>query len=201
MEKEKENRYQSAGELRVELELIEKGIPTTERKAPVRKPITSKEITVSFNLRKLFIPAIVLVAAVIALILVWQVLKSREPVAAPKIENSIAVIGFENQTGDPTYDYLQKAIPNLLITSLEQTGGLYVMTWERMHDLLNQMGKKDVEHIDSDLGFRLCRMEGIETIVRGSFVKMGNMYATDVKVLDVESKGLLKSAGSRGEDC
>ncbi len=199
MEKEKDNRYQSSGELQAELELIEKGIPTTERKVPARKPITSKEITVSFSLRKLFIPAIVLVTAIIAFIVVWQVLRSKEPVAAPKIENSIAVISFENQTGDAAYDYLQKAIPNLLITSLEQTGGLYVMTWERMHDLLAQMGKRDVENIDGDLGFRLCRMEGIETIVRGSFVKMGNMYATDVKVLDVESKKLLKSAGSRGE--
>jgi len=199
MEKEKDNRYQGAGEVRAELELIEKGIPTTERKVPPRKPITSKEITVSFNLRKLFIPAIVLVAAVVALIVIWQVLRPKEPAAAPKIENSIAVISFENQTGDEAYDYLQKAIPNLLITSLEQTGGLYVMTWERMHDLLAQVGKKDVENVDWELGFKLCRMEGIETIVRGSFIKMGNMYATDVKVLDVESKKLLKSAGSRGE--
>ncbi len=199
MEKEKENRYQSAGEVRAELELIEKGIPTTERKAPKRKPITSKEITVSFSLRRLFIPAVVVVALVIAVVVTLQVLPEREPAAAPKIENSIAVVSFENQTGDAAYDYLQKAIPNLLITSLEQTGGLYVMTWERMNDLLAQIGKKDMEDIDRDLGFRLCRMEGIETIILGSFVKMGNMYATDVKVLDVENKKLLKSAGSRGE--
>jgi len=199
MEKLKDDRYQNPGEVRAELELIEKGIPTTERKAPPRKPITSKEITVSFNLKKLFIPAIVLVTAVIALIVILQVLRQKEPVAAPKIENSIAVVSFENQTGDEAYDHLKKAIPNLLITSLEQTGGLYVMTWERMHDLLNQIGKKDVEDIDRDLGFRLCRMEGIETIVLGSFTRMGNMYATNVRVLDVESKKLLKSAGSRGE--
>ncbi len=199
MEKEKEKRYQSAGEVRAELELIEKGIPTTERVEPKRKPITSREITVSFSLRRLFIPAAIIAALVIAVIVILQVLPQREPAAAPKIENSIAVISFENQTGDAAYDYLQKAIPNLLITSLEQTGGLYVMTWERMHDLLAQMGKKGVENIDRDLGFRLCRAEGIETIIRGSFVKLGNMYATDVKVLDVGSKKLLKSAGSRGE--
>jgi serine/threonine protein kinase/Flp pilus assembly protein TadD len=200
MEKEKENRYQNAAEVRAELEMIEKGIPTTERVTAERRPITSKEITVSFSLKKLFIPAVVVAALLIGVIVILQVLPEREPIAATKIENSIAVISFENQTGDPAYDYLQKAIPNLLITSLEQAGGLYVMTWERMHDLLAQMGKKDVENIDSDLGFRLCRMEGIETIITGYFIKMGNMYATDVKVLDVESKDLLKSAGSRGEE-
>ncbi len=61
LEKDKEKRYQSAGEVRSELANIEKGIPTTERKIPKRKPLTSKEITVKFNLRKLLIPALVLV--------------------------------------------------------------------------------------------------------------------------------------------
>jgi len=104
-----------------------------------------------------------------------------------------------NQTGDKAYDYLQEAIPNLLITSFEQTGYLYVATWERMHDLLKQMRKGDVKIIDRDLGFKLCRMEGIEAIVLGSFIKAGDMFATDVKVLNVETKELLKSTSSKGE--
>ncbi|NIN92134.1 protein kinase, partial [bacterium] len=199
MEKNKENRYQSAGEVRSEIENIEKGIPTTEIEIPKRKPITSREITVTFGLKKLFIPALVVIALIIAAILIWQLLPQKEAVLAPKIENSIAVISFENQTGDKTYDYLQKAIPNLLITSLEQTGELYVVTWERMHDLIKQFGKKDVETIDRDLGFKLCRREGVESIVLGSFIKAGDMFAMDVKVLDVETKRLLKSASSKGE--
>ncbi|MCJ7581900.1 MAG: serine/threonine protein kinase [Candidatus Aminicenantes bacterium] len=50
LEKEKDRRYQSAGEARSELESIERGIPTTERAVPKRKPFTSREITVQFNL-------------------------------------------------------------------------------------------------------------------------------------------------------
>jgi tetratricopeptide (TPR) repeat protein/predicted Ser/Thr protein kinase len=199
LEKEKERRFQSAGEVRSELENIEKGIPTTERVVPQRKPLTSREITVQFNVKKLLIPALAVIALVIAAVIIWQLIPQKEAVIPPKIENSLAIISFENQTGDKTYDYLQKAIPNLLITNLEQTGNLYVATWERLDDILKQMGKKDVEVIDRDLGFQLCRREGIETIVLGSFIKAGNMFATDVKVLDVENKKLLKSASSRGE--
>lgn len=199
MEKNKEKRYQSAGELRSELTNIEKGMPTTERVVPKRKPLTSREITVTFGLKKLFIPALVIVALVIAAVVIWQLLPQKEAVFAPRIENSIAVISFENQTGDKAYDYLQKAIPNLLITSLEQTGDLYVVTWERMRDLLKQIGKKDEETVDTDLGFKLCRREGVEAIVLGSFIKAENIFATDVKVLDVETKRLVKSASSRGE--
>ncbi len=198
LEKEKGKRYQSAGEVRSELANIEKGIPTTERIIPERKPFTSRQITVTFVLKKVLIPALVVTALVVIAILIWQLLPKREAAPGPKIENSIAVISFENQTGDKAYDYLQKAIPNLLITSLEQRGSLYVATWERLRDLLKQMGKDDVEFVDSDLGFSLCRREGIGAIVLGSFVKAGDMFATDVKVLDVETKKFLKSASSRG---
>ncbi len=111
----------------------------------------------------------------------------------------IAVISFENQTGEPAYDYLKKAIPNLLITSLEQSKYLRVVTWERMYDLLKQVGKDHVDAIDRDLGFELCRSEGVDVIVVGSFIKAGDMFATDAKVLDVESKSLLKSAAAKGQ--
>jgi serine/threonine protein kinase/Tfp pilus assembly protein PilF len=111
----------------------------------------------------------------------------------------VAVITFENDTGDPSYDYLRKAIPNLLITSLEQSKYLRVVTWERLRDLLKQFGKPDVETIDRDLGFELCKLDDIEAIVLGSFTKAGDVFATDVKVLDVASKNLLKSASSKGK--
>lgn len=116
-----------------------------------------------------------------------------------KTQQPIAVISFENQTGDKAYDYLQRAIPNLLITSLEQSEYLRVITWERMYDLLKQLGKEKVEIIDKNLGFELCRMDGIDTIVLGSFIKAGDTFATDVKVLEVETKRLLKSSSSKGQ--
>ena len=199
LEKEKEKRYQSAEEVRSELANIEKGIKTAERILPERKPLTSRQITVTFGVKKLLIPALAVTGLVVLAILIWRLLPKKEAAAGPKIENSLAVISFENQTGDTSYDYLQKAIPNLLITSLEQSGGLYVATWERLRDLLKQAGKDEMEFIDSDTGFDLCRREGIAAIVLGSFVKAGDMFATDVKVLDVETKKILKSASSRGK--
>jgi len=120
----------------------------------------------------------------------------QELVSDPK---PITVISFKNQTGDNAYDYLQEAIPNLLITSLEQSRYLRVTTWERMYDLLKQMGKENVELIDADIGFELCRMDGINAIVLGSYTKAENIFVTDIKILDVHTKKLLKSVSSRGE--
>jgi serine/threonine protein kinase/Tfp pilus assembly protein PilF len=194
LEKDKDARYQSAGEVRSELIRIAEGLPTTEKFVPPKKPVTSKEITVRFSKKKLLIPALAIFVLAAIAVVIFLFLPKEAPV-----EHSVAVITFENQTGEQSYDYLQKAIPNLLITSLEQSNSINVVTWERMHDLLDQMGKGGVEVIDSDLGFELCRQNGIEAIVLGSFVKAGEMFATDVKVLDVTTKDLLKSTSSRGK--
>ena len=130
---------------------------------------------------------------------VSAVLKADDDSSQVLVPKPVAVISFENMTGDDAYDYLRKAIPNLLITSLEQSKYLRVITWERMQDLLKQTGKHDVEIIDKESGFELCRREGVDSIVVGSFTKAGDVFATDVKVLEVDSKRLVKSASSRGK--
>jgi len=199
LEKDKPRRYQTAEELRTDLEKVEHGLPTTERIVAPKKSVTSREITVKFNPRKLAVPlsAIIVLAAAVVVLLLF--IPHKKAPTAPKIENSIAVISFENHTGEKAFDYLQKAIPDLLITSLERENKLYVATWDRMQDLLEQMGKKNVEVIDRQLGFELCRREGIKTIVLGSYIKAGETFATDVKVLDVDTKKLLRSSSSKGE--
>jgi tetratricopeptide (TPR) repeat protein len=149
-------------------------------------------------LKKLFIPGLAFIAVIIIGLIIWQLFPQKEVELAPKIENSIAVISFDNKTGDKNYDYLQEVIPNLLITNIENTGLFYVVTWERMRDILKQMGRENVEIIDQDLGFEVCRREGVQAIAVGSFSKAGNVFVTDVKVLDVETKNLLKSESARG---
>ncbi len=111
----------------------------------------------------------------------------------------IAVINFTNHTGDEQFDYLCAAIPNLLITNLEQSKHLSVMTWERMRDLLKVLGKEDVHVVDEDLGFEICKMDNIQAVVTGSFTKAGNMFVTEVKVLNVATKKILKTSSSQGE--
>jgi serine/threonine protein kinase len=193
LEKDKERRYQNADELRANLEKIEQGIPTAERPVPKRKTVTSKPITVTLSRKKLLIPTVVIALVAIAAIIWFAFLKKEVPLL-PEQKRSIAVISFENQTGDKAYDNLSKVIQNLLITNLEQSGYFYVATWERLRDLLKQMGKGDVEFIASDLGFEICKMDGVNALVLGSYAKAGNTFVTNAQVLDVGTKNLLGTA-------
>lgn len=166
---------------------------------PAKIRLATEETIAKIRSKKLFLPALVLIVLIAAGVAIWQLL-SRNTVINPLPQKfSIAVISFENQTGDNSYDYLNKVIPNLLISSLEQSGYFHVTSWERVHDLLKQMGKSDLDFIDKDLGFELCQKDDIDAIVVGSFAKAGDIFITDVKVLDIETKRILKSVNSRGK--
>jgi tetratricopeptide (TPR) repeat protein len=165
----------------------------------------SKELNISFDeslpklLSRLWRKKIVrqittAVTATLLLILGWFLFWPQVTEPTP-----IAVISFENQTGDPKYDMLSKVVPNFLITNLEQSGQFQVVTWERLNDLKRQLGKDSVEFIDSDLGFQLCQMEGVPNIAVGTIARIGDIFSTDLKILDVESKEIRQTAQSRGE--
>jgi serine/threonine protein kinase/tetratricopeptide (TPR) repeat protein len=121
LEKDKSRRYQTAGDVRAELERVEKGLPTTERAAPervtpTRKPFTSKEITVKFQPKKFIIPALAVVAVIVAAIIFWPKKASN---LDPKL---VAVAVFENKTGDPKFDNIGSMAAERIMQGLTQVG-------------------------------------------------------------------------------
>ncbi len=200
LEKEKENRYQTADDLLADLVRIEEGLPISERVVLKTRPTIRIAREKPRGFKRFRVPAIIAGVLVVAAAIIYRtVIYKPAPQPAPKIPNSVAIISFENLTGEKELDHWSRVVPERLITNLENTGYFRVSTWERMRDILKQMGKKDVEHIDSDLGFALCRQGGIESLVTGTLTKAGDTFALDIRVLDAETKKLLKSAGSKGE--
>jgi serine/threonine protein kinase/tetratricopeptide (TPR) repeat protein len=206
LEKQKERRYQSAEELLTDLLNIEEkhtrtGTRLKTRQATKAKPVTAVRRTVfRARTKKPAVRAIAAAGILVVLgLLLWKLVFDRTSAAPPSERLKMAVISFENQTGDPTFDYLQDAIPNLLITSLEQSKLYRITSWERLRDLLRQSGREDGRVIDSDLGIELCQMDGVEAIVRGSFIKAGETFVTDAKILDVKTRNLLKTVSARGQ--
>ncbi len=78
LEKEKEKRYARAEDLLADLKNLAEGLPTTEKIVAPLKTQTSKEITVTFKIKKLLVPALALMTIVILAIALWQVLAHRQ---------------------------------------------------------------------------------------------------------------------------
>ncbi|HSG29346.1 MAG TPA: serine/threonine-protein kinase, partial [Candidatus Krumholzibacterium sp.] len=192
MSKDRDERYQHADGLLADLKRIRRETGSSSEKAGTGaapgKPAKRRKTSM--------ITAIIVICSVAAGYLLLRPVFFDGPLVSAPVP--VAVISFENQTGDPQYDYLRTVIPNLLITSLERSRYIHVATWERLQDLRKRTDSGESDIIGKELGFELCRLDGIRTIAFGSFTKAGDVFVTDIKVLDVETKELLKSASSRG---
>ncbi|MFC2141870.1 protein kinase, partial [Acidobacteriota bacterium] len=178
LEKEREKRYQNAGEVRFELENIEKGIPTTERIVPERKPLTSKEITVTFGLKKLFVPALISIAIVVIGYILWQVLPRKEAVPIESDLSSIAVLPFTDLSSQKDQEILCDGMTAEIITKLSGIQGWKVMNTASVMRLKNT--EKDIKDIGQELD--------VSTILLGSVRKEADDLRVDVQLVNVEDR-------------
>jgi len=176
LEKDKEKRYQSAGVLCSELEKIEKGIPTTERKIPKKKPLTSREITVTFGLRKLLIPLAVLTVVVIAALMLLKPWAKKQFISTPSDKPSLAVVYFENNTGDDDLDHWRKALCELLIADLTQSKYIRVLSSDKLMDILIDLNKMDTQSFSSEVLRNVAVRGGASYILRGSYARAGDQF-------------------------
>jgi serine/threonine-protein kinase len=183
LEKDKENRFQSAGEVRAELTRIEKGIPTTEKVIPKKEPITSKEITVSFSLKKLLIPAIVVVALLIAAVLIWQLLPKKEGVPIEPSKPSIAVLPFTDLSPQKDQEYFCNGLAESLINALSKVKDLRVPAMTSTVPFNGE--EQDINEIAEKLN--------VNTVLRGSVQKAENRLRITAQLINVADGSLLWS--------
>jgi serine/threonine protein kinase len=200
LEKDKEKRYQSAETVLSELVKIEKGIPTTERIIPKRKPLTSREITVKFNLRKVFIPSLIFIFLVIAGFILWRVIPSRKaaPVPAPSGKPSLAILYFKNSTGDKSFDVWRDGLSRMLISDLSQSKYIRVVTDDQIYTILTKLNALEKDNFTTEDLKEIANRGGATHLLRGIITKSGNSFRIQATLQ--ETKNLAEIAGNYSAD-
>jgi len=193
MEKGKDKRYQSAGEVCSELTNIEKGIPTTDRVIPKRTPITSREITVTLGVKKLFIPALVVVALIIAAVVIWQLLPQKQAVFSPSDKPSLAIMYFKNDTGDESLDHWRSALSQWLITDLSQSKHIDVLPVDRLFSIHRKLRLLEARSYASEDLKKVAAEGGVNHIFQASLSRAGDTFRVDYSLQKADT---LKSVGS-----
>ena len=202
LEKDKERRYQSAGEVRSELEKIEMGLPVTERLVPKRKPSTSKEITVTFNLKKLVIPVSIAAALVVAALLIWQLLPHKEALLVPSGKPSLAIMYFKNNTGDRNLDHWRTALSDLLIADLTQSKYIRVLSGDILFAILRQLSLLEAKTYSREELKKVASRGGANHILIGDFSRAGENFRINIVIQKADSGEPLgsESVDGKGEE-
>jgi len=179
MEKEKENRYQTAEELLSELSQMEKEIPTTER---VLWKDKAKAITPRKLLKSLLIPGIVLMVAIIIVagyFFFSRIGKKEKPgpeiIPEAKWNNSIAVLPFRDFSPQKDQEYFCDGMTDAIIGRLARLEELKVIS------LTSVMGYKNLDRDIKKIGQELR----VNTILEGSIQREDSRIRVNAQLIDV----------------
>ncbi len=175
LEKEPENRYQSAKELGVDLRRL--GAPSTATVAAAARP-TSRRHTV-FTLAGALVLALALGAG-------GYFYFHRAPKLTEK--DSIILAEFTNSTGDPIFE---GTLRQGLSVQLEQTPFLSLVSGDRITQALRMMEKPPDTRLTTDVAREICQRVNASALIQGSIAMLGNQYVLGLDALNCRTGEML----------
>jgi serine/threonine protein kinase/lipopolysaccharide biosynthesis regulator YciM len=186
--KAKEERYESAQELLSDLNSIEKGVPTDQKKIFNTKKGASKEITVTLTKKRIFIPLVVFAAIAAAALLILRPWSVDQVSALQPDKPSIAVLYFENNSGDASLDHWRDALPDYIYADLQQSKYLRVLDGARIYGILKKLDLSEVEkYTTSDLE-RVAAEANVSHIIHGSYLTLDDSFIVNVSLFSALSQ-------------
>ncbi|MBL7083500.1 MAG: protein kinase [Candidatus Aminicenantes bacterium] len=193
MEKNSEKRYQGADRLLSELNNIERGLPTSERVIPKRKPITARDMTVQINVKKLFLPALAFIGIIVLVVVLLQLFPKGKAVSFPTDKPSLAVMHFENNTGDENLDHWRKALSDLLIADLSQSKYIMVLSGEKLFSILEELDLLEVKNYSSRALKEIAGRGGVQYILVGKMAMAGEALRINALLQEASTGSLVGS--------
>jgi len=148
--------------------------------------------------KKFLIPGLVFLAVVIAGILIWRVIPRRQPPLPPSSKPSLAVLYFENNTGDKNLDYWQKALSDLFITDLSQSKYLNVLPGPKLLEIHQRLNQVEVQNYSAETIREIAEKGDVNKVIRGSYSKAGDTFRLDIVLQDATTGEAIASERAEG---
>ncbi len=118
----------------------------------------------------------------------------------PVQTNALAILDFDNKTGNSELDWLQAGLPEILLTDLAQSGAMNIIGRSRVLDCLqDQMKDSNQVHSHQECVIA-ARSMGASTVLSGTFYKMGDKIRIDARLEDVSTGRIILAEKVVGED-
>ena len=168
LEKEPENRYQSAKELAIDLRRLL--TPSAVKVAEV--PVADRKLW-----KVLVSGALILVASAVGGM--WYFRSHQTPPPLTE-KDTIVLADFDNTTGEPVFDY---ALKQALAVQLAQSPFLNTVSPTRVKQTLAMMGRPVQERLNEEVGREVCQRTDSRALLTGSIASLGNQYILALKAL------------------
>ncbi len=171
LEKDRNLRYQSAAEMRADLQRLKRDTDSRKSAAVIESaPISRKN-----RLQWVTASAVCVIAALVVALFLWQ---SRHPQAS-RVDSvsprAIAVLPFQNAGSDKATDFLRLALPDEIANTLSYAPSLSIRPFATT-------SKYNGPNLDLQ---QAGREMGVTTIVAGHYLAEGNQLEVTLEAVDV----------------
>lgn len=189
LQKDANERYQDTRDLVVDLRRLRRqydsGVSESVSTIAAAPGKGAKSSSIGGIIKKVVLP---LAGAALVVILVMSFLRQGKGVPTVQAgEPGLAILGFENKTGEDSLDWLQTGLPEILLTDLSQNGGVDLISQRRVLDYIeaniDETGKIPT-HQES---VEAAKSLGATSILSGSFYKVGDQIRIDARIEDATS--------------
>lgn len=106
---------------------------------------------------------------------------------------AIAVMPFENLSGDTLYNIWQGGFQNLLITTLSNSEELSVRKYQAVNDVLNNKKDVNLSSLSPSFIHTLGQKLDTRTLILGNIFKAGNKIRINAQLVDAETEEIYKT--------
>ncbi len=180
LERDPKLRYQTAAELLHDLDSYSgKGAAANLRFQPAVEPWG----------RTIHWPLVTGIITVLALAIVGYIF--RGPLFSPSAQKtaaakplSLAVIPFQNTSGDATWDWLGPSLADMLSTDVGQSAHLRAVSSDRVQQVFHDLRIAPNSVVDSTILGRVAEFTDADTLVWGHYTKLGDQIRIDATLED-----------------
>jgi serine/threonine protein kinase len=202
LDKDRALRYQSAAEMRADLQRLKRDMDTSRIATASLSPVGAGEPESPPGLRLgsriVSVPrplAAVTALALIALVSGGLYLRSRLAAHSVKAvpltdKDTVLLADFVNKTGDLVFD---DALKQALTIQLSQSPFLNIVSDRKIEETLRSMGQPAAQHITPEVAREVCIRTGSKATVVGSISNLGGQYVIGLSAVGCGSGDILAS--------
>jgi tetratricopeptide (TPR) repeat protein len=174
-------------------DITPEGLKKTE---PVQAGMKEESLVVPTKRRVKPSDGIIAVLLVIVVILAYPKLFKKDKFEGIRDTDgriSIAVMPFENLSGDTLYNIWQGGFQNLLITTLSNSEELSVRQYQAMYTILENKRNISYASLTPSLASELALKLETRTFILGNILKAGNKIRVNAQLVNAETEEIYKT--------